>query len=60
MIPVNRRLLEEVARIVGPASAAAMALKDADSHNGHVKFWKHGKSIIVEKLPEIKDPTHAE
>lgn len=47
---ISREVLEMTAHVVGPSSAAAEALKDADSHNGPVRFWKRGNMIVVEKM----------
>lgn len=47
---IDRGLVEGVAAICGPSSAAALALKDADAHNGTVRFYQVKKTIIVEKL----------
>ena len=49
--PLTREVLEMTAKVVGESSAAASALKDADSHRGPVRFWKRRNTIIVEKLP---------
>ena len=50
---IPRFYVEKVAEIVGPHSAAAQALADADAHKGPVKFYltKKDASFIVEKLP---------
>lgn len=51
---VGRAAIEAVAYIMGESSAAAAALKDADSHDGPVRFWHSpkGKMWLVEKLPK--------
>jgi hypothetical protein len=55
----SRETLERTAGIIGVQSAAAQALRDADSHDGPVRFYqvrsKHGTRIVVEKL--AKDST---
>jgi hypothetical protein len=48
--PISRDVLEATARILGPSSAAAQALADADSHNGVSNFFKLGNTIIVQKV----------
>lgn len=48
--PVEREALERTARILGHSSAAARALREADTHSGPVAFWRCGDSILVEKL----------
>ena len=50
LIPLPRDLLERLAYIMGDCSAAAAALTDAESHKGPVRFYRHGPSIVVEKL----------
>jgi hypothetical protein len=35
---------------MGPLSAAAKALADADTHAGPVRFYKSGNTLIVEKI----------
>ena len=47
---VFRHLLEKTAHIMGPSSASAQALADADSHKGPVLFWQKGETLVVEKL----------
>ena len=47
---ISRDVLEAAARIVGPSSAAAKALADADSHDGDTYFFKLGNTIIVQKV----------
>lgn len=50
MIFLERNILEKVAQIIGPKSAAAQALADADKRiaEGHdVVFVKDGDSILV-------------
>jgi hypothetical protein len=51
MQAIDRGLLEQTARYIGPHSAAAKALACADEHNGPVAFWQHGATVIVEKIP---------
>jgi hypothetical protein len=46
---VPRASIEAVARIMGPASASSMALKDADAHNGAVLFFRIGAQVVVVK-----------
>lgn len=48
--PVSRQILESVAQIIGPHSAAQQALDDAAKHDGPVNFYQRGNTIIVEKL----------
>lgn len=50
-LPVKREVVEKMAAIFGPMSAAAMALADAESHNGPVEFINTGSSIGVVKHP---------
>ena len=50
MREIPRAQVEQVAKIVGPSSASAQALKDADAHDGPVRFFKSGSSILLEKL----------
>lgn len=52
-MPVEREELERLAHIVGKSSAAQQALDDADKHSGEVLFWRIGRTLIVEKLPEV-------
>lgn len=50
---IPRHVIETTARIMGPASAAAVAIEEADSHDGQVKFYRSGNTIIVVKeLPQ--------
>ena len=49
MVEVPRNVLEATARIIGPLSAAAKALADADSHDGETRFFRHGTTILVQK-----------
>lgn len=44
---LTREVVETTARIIGPFSAAAMALKKADEIGPTAKFWSTGSSIIV-------------
>lgn len=49
--PVTRELLEKVAGVMGPSSAAAAALADADNHGGTVNFYlNENNSYVTEKL----------
>lgn len=51
--PVNREMLETVAQIVGPHSAAAAALATAAAHDGPVRFYtSEDDTFVVEKLPK--------
>ncbi len=51
VMEVPRDRLEKVAHIVGPESAAAKALADADAHDGPVRFFLTDRAtIIVEKM----------
>lgn len=61
LTPVNRTLLEQTAHIMGPASAAALALRDADQHPGEVHFYLSSQhSWVVEKRPVVESahPPH--
>jgi hypothetical protein len=49
MTPIDRSILETTARIIGPQSAAAQALADADAHDGETAFFRWGTQIIVQK-----------
>jgi len=49
MTEVPRSVVEATARVMGPASAAARALADADSHDGETAFFRHGNTILVQK-----------
>jgi hypothetical protein len=51
MVPIllARSVVEAVARVVGPNSAACKALADADAHGGPVRFWRVGSTLIVER-----------
>lgn len=50
---VPRELMETIAHIMGPSSAAAQALASADQHDGPVRFYETTQgSILVEKLPK--------
>lgn len=49
MIPISRGVLEAAARVIGPQSAAAQALADADSHDGETAFFRCGATILVQK-----------
>lgn len=52
-LEVSRDVLERTAHIIGDSSAAALALKDAASHDGPVRFYQTPQhSLIVEKLPK--------
>jgi hypothetical protein len=51
-------MLERVAHIIGPQSAAAKALAEANNYGGPVEFFLTGCSFIVAKIPE--DPDSAE
>jgi hypothetical protein len=49
--PVTRELLEKVAGVMGPSSAAAAALADADNHGGTVNFYlNENNSYVTEKI----------
>jgi len=49
--PVTRELLEKVASVMGPSSAAAAALADADQHGGTVNFYlNEHNSYVTEKI----------
>lgn len=49
---VPRQVVETVAHILGPQSASAQALTEANAHNGPVRFWRErgGSKFIVELL----------
>jgi len=52
-LEVPRSVIERTAHIIGDSSAAALALKEADSHDGPVRFYQTpNHSLIVEKLPK--------
>lgn len=51
MVEIPREVIEATARVLGPASAAAQALADADSHSGQSFFFRLGNMIIVQKMP---------
>lgn len=51
MTEIPRDVIEATARILGPASAAAQALADADAHDGQSFFFRLGDMIIVQKMP---------
>lgn len=53
MVPVDRSVLEATARIIGPMSAAAQALADADTHDGETAFFRCGTTIVVQKKPSL-------
>lgn len=48
---MTRANMERLASIVGPASAAAAALREADSHEGPCSFLRFGSTLIVVKEP---------
>jgi len=54
---VNREIVERVAYIVGPLSAAARAIHEADTYEGDVKFYQTSNSFIVAKIPHQPIPT---
>lgn len=49
--PISREVLEATARIIGPNSAAAQALEEANRRGGDVVFYQSGNSIFVMKAP---------
>jgi hypothetical protein len=49
MTRVDRSVLEATAQIIGPSSAAAQALADADAHDGETAFFRLGLTIVVQK-----------
>jgi len=49
MTEVHRSVVEATARVMGPLSAAARALADADAHDGETAFFRHGGTILVQK-----------
>lgn len=51
-LPLERSFVEQIAKIIGPYSAAAQALADADAHDGPVEFWQGQQFIIVVKHPK--------
>lgn len=48
--PLSRDILEATASIIGPTSAAAIALADANSHDGKTEFFIYDRMIIVKKI----------
>lgn len=50
MIEIPRSVVEATAQVLGPESAAARALADADTHDGKTSFHRHGNQIIVKKM----------
>ena len=50
MTEVPRSVLEATAQVLGPTSAAARALADADAHDGETKFFRHGAQIMVKMI----------
>jgi len=46
---VSRSVVESTATVMGDHSAAAKALRDADNHDGEVRFWVVDNVIVVEK-----------
>lgn len=55
LIPIDPEILKQTAGIIGPHSAAARALADAAKHNGPVRFWRVGQTIVVEKQPPVSE-----
>jgi hypothetical protein len=53
MISIPRGVLEATARVMGPESAAAKALADADAHNGETAFFRCGTQILVQKKAAV-------
>lgn len=54
MVSIHRSVLEATAHMMGPASAAAKALADADAHDGETVFFRCGSTILVQKkMPAI-------
>jgi hypothetical protein len=53
MTEMSRGVLEATARILGPSSAAARALADADTHIGETAFFRCGTTILVQKKAPI-------
>ena len=48
--PIQRESVERIARIMGAHSASAAALREADAHDGPVRFWQTRDAIVVERL----------
>ena len=51
---IDVETLKHVAYVVGNSGAATAALREADSHDGPVKFFlnKKSNSLLVQKLPK--------
>lgn len=54
-VEIDRAVVEGAVYILGDASASAAALREADSHDGPVRFWKCRGSLIVQKLEKRSD-----
>jgi len=50
LIPIARSTIEVTAQILGPNSASAKALKEAEEYGGLSFFYQSGNSIILQKL----------
>lgn len=53
MVLIEREVLERAAKVLGPLSASAQALKDADEYGGPVTFYKLGNTILVQKRAAV-------
>ena len=53
MASVAREVLEATAHVMGPLSAAAKALADADAHDGETAFFRCGATILVQKKAAV-------
>jgi len=54
-MPATRQFLETLARIMGPASASAQALRDMDAHDGPSEAIVVEGTIVVVKHPREED-----
>jgi hypothetical protein len=59
-VELTRKMVEQVAYIIGPQSAAAQALAEADKHDGPVRFLQTPGTIFVVKLPKEEKCSSAE
>ena len=53
-VVVDRDVVESTAFIIGRSGSSAEALREADAHDGQVRFWYSSKtsSVFLEKLPK--------
>jgi len=54
---IDRKNVAVVARIIGPNSAAAEALKRADEHTGRSVFW-YSKKLGMLSVQLLKETVH--